>query len=54
LPKASPIANETEKTDGSEPIGTEPTSSNDNDCSNADDFVLIPFAAATISLSISR
>lgn len=46
LPKASAIANEIEKADGSEPDGTEPTSSNDDNGSNADDFVLIPFAAA--------
>lgn len=46
LPKASPFANETGKADSSEPDGTEPTSSNDSNGSNADDFVLIPFAAA--------
>lgn len=46
LPKASPFTNETGKADSSEPDGTEPTSSNDSNGSNADDFVLIPFAAA--------
>ena len=46
LPKALPFANETGKADSSEPDGTEPTSSNDSNGNNADDFVLIPFAAA--------